>query len=551
MSEKSNVSTDTEMEDPVNVEEPVEEEVPVNVEECVAEANALKEQGNAAFKAADYPKAIEEYRKAVEWLDKLPAEVVEHDGMKSVLHSNISASYLGLADHDNAISAAEDALRWDAGNKKAQYRRALARFNSGYLDQAKSECQAMLEEDAGNSNAKMLLVKISERRKMILEQQKKTFGALFNKAEGLYKDRAEEMENKKQRRYDEYIKAQREKGEEELDFEAWERKEEEEEQKREAERIEKVKAEEAKKSGENKSDADKKRGEENSSEQPKSPTSDVASNKKPKQEESDVDEEDQKIIQETKKMGYCYFGKNKPEGNLTTTREPQKINTSSGGTYVNSKSISSWNSQGTTFEEKDMSQWCKEKLNEMLAEISYVHDPMEKNPDANIMELLSNISFDQPEDKENMQKLQKAAELMHRSTIKVTSVENLECDAEIALIRASRRYVFDFSCALNFELSISTPLDGGSLEGLGFPPNSGSGSDESSQASPTVYEGVLRLNEISSAMEKGKTYADCMAVRYKEALKPLHDEMLRGFMDDFKRVVSRKIEEFQGHFQKQ
>ncbi|GBE59077.1 tetratricopeptide repeat domain containing protein [Babesia ovata] len=539
MSEKSSSSS------PASSDIEVDE--PVDVQACVAEANSLKEQGNAAFKAADYSKAVEEYQKAVDRLSKLPSDVTEHDGMKSVLYSNISASYLGMADHEKAITAAEDALRWDPANKKAQYRRALARFNFGYLDEAKSECQAMIAEDASNSNARMLLVKISERQKQLREQQKKAFGGLFNKTGGLYVDRTEEMQQRKQRRFEDFNRERRDKGEDELDFEAWERKEEEEEQKREAERIEKVKAEEEKKRNEAKGD-DKKRNGVEASEEPKSPTAASAATKKPKQEESDMDEEDQKIIQETKKMGYCYFGKNKPEGNLTSSRVPQKIETDASSDTM-SRSLSSWNSKGTTYEEKDMSSWCRKALRDSLERASYENDPSQRDPSFNVMEMLSNvgsnlcdshtsqINIDKMNDAENMEKLEKLAMMIHRSSIKVISVDDLECEAQIALIRATRRYMFDFSCSLKFEASIDTAF------GAGY------SSDDESKAS--VYRGTLTMTEISSAMETGKTYSDYMRVSFEDDPKPEHTELMRCMMDKFKTSVCERIDAFLKKYQKQ
>ncbi|GFE53166.1 tetratricopeptide repeat-containing protein protein [Babesia ovis] len=502
----------------------------VNVEECVADANKLKEQGNAAFKSSNYDLAIEEYKKAIERLNKIPARNKDHNGMKSVLHCNLSASYLGIQDHMKAITSADDALRWDPGNKKALYRRALARFNGGYLDEAKKECQDMLSEDANNSNARMLLAKVNEKLKQVRAEQKKAFGSLFNKSGGLYQDRAKETQQRKKKSYDEYVRKQEEKGEVALDMEAWERLEEEEEKKREEERVEKVKAEE-----------EKKRNGGNDDDSPKNIGSSNSSNKKPKQEESDMDEEDQKIIQETKKMGYCYFGKNKPGGNLTSERTPQAVSTTPTPSRENpSRSISSWNSMGTTYEEKDMSSWCSDMLKETLARAAYENDPSDLDPSVNVMEMLSNINIDNINDSEGMDKLQNLAMMIHRSSIKVTSVDDMECDAQIALIRGTLRYMFDFSCVLKFKASINTEFDAANTD-----------QDESDDSQATVYEGMLELSELSSAMEKGKTYKDYMKAKFKDTLKPEHKDLLNCMVDKFKATVCERIDEFYAKYQEQ
>nr|BAN65620.1 tetratricopeptide repeat domain containing protein [Babesia bovis] len=506
MSEHSNDFSDSDVEETVKVEE------------CVSEANRLKEQGNAAFKSSNYQLAIDEYKRGIEWLDKLPSKNKDHNGLKSVLHCNLSACYLGIQEYRNAINSADESIRLDSGDKKALYRRALARFHGGYLDEAKEDCQSMLADDADNSNARMLLAKVNEKLKAARAQQKKAFGSLFNKSGGLYTDRARETQNRKQHNYDEYVRKQQESGGEVLAMADGERLEEEESKKREAERIEKVKAEEEKKRNGGKDDDDTT----------DTPGDSSSSKKKPKQQdESDMDEEDQKIIQETKKMGYCYFGKNKPGGNLTTERTPQVVSPVAVDTAT--RSLSSWNACGTTYEEKDMSSWCRDVLRENLLMASYKNDPSDGDPSVNVMEMLSNINID---DSGSMERLQDLATMVHRSSITVKSVDDMECDAQIALIRGTLRYMFDFSCTLVFTASIDTSVG-----------------SESSESNATVYEGALHLVELSSAMEKGKTYSDYMKVVFKDSLKPEHKDLMGCMVDKFKVSVCECIDAFYARYQ--
>lgn len=53
-------------------------------------------------------------------------------------------------------------------------------------------------------------------------------------------------------------------------------------------------------------------------------------------------------------------------------------------------------------------------------------------------------------------KLQKLAGLMCRSSVRPSSVEALEGDAQIAFIRGTRRYLFDFSCNVNLNIQVDT-----------------------------------------------------------------------------------------------
>nr|BAN66207.1 tetratricopeptide repeat domain containing protein [Babesia bovis] len=362
--------------------------------------------------------AIDEYKRGIEWLDKLPSKNKDHNGLKSVLHCNLSACYLGIQEYRNAINSADESIRLDSGNKKALYRRALARFHGGYLDEAKEDCQSMLADDADNSNARMLLAKVNEKLKAARAQQKKACGSLFNKSGGLYTDRDSETQNRKQHNYDEYVRKQQESGGEVLAMADWERLEEEESKKREDERI-----------------------------------------------------------------------------------------------------------------EKDMSSWCRDVLRENLLMASYKNDPSDGDPSVNVREMLSNINID---DSGSMERLQDLATMVHSSSITVKSVDDMECDAQIALIRGTLRYMFDFSCTLVFTASIDTYVG-----------------SESSESNATVYEGALHLVELSSAMEKGKTYSEYMKVVFKDSLKREHKDLMGCMVDKFKVSVCECIDAFYARYQQQ
>lgn len=119
-------------------------------------------------------------QEALKSLEKIPTDFEGCKSLKSVLYSNISASYLGISEPVKAISSASDALKWDSNNKKAQYRRALARFHAGYLEEAKNDCIKMITEDKDNNNARMLLAKVNQKIKMSNEMQKKVgFGGML------------------------------------------------------------------------------------------------------------------------------------------------------------------------------------------------------------------------------------------------------------------------------------------------------------------------------------------------------------------------------------
>lgn len=52
-------------------------------------------------------------------------------------------------------------------------------------------------------------------------------------------------------------------------------------------------------------------------------------------------------------------------------------------------------------------------------------------------------------------------------------------------------------------------------------------------------------------MEKGKSYSDCMKASYKDTIKAEHVELVRCMIDQFKSIVSDRINEFMKKYQMQ
>ncbi|CCH44638.1 Heat shock protein [Wickerhamomyces ciferrii] len=105
-------------------------------------ADELKAQGNAAFAAKDYEKAIEFFSKAIE------IAPTNH-----VLYSNRSASFASLKQFDKALQDAQKTIEINPTWAKGYSRVAAAYHGSNQLDDAEKSYQKALELDSSNKQA--------------------------------------------------------------------------------------------------------------------------------------------------------------------------------------------------------------------------------------------------------------------------------------------------------------------------------------------------------------------------------------------------------------
>ncbi|OEH75528.1 sperm-associated antigen related protein [Cyclospora cayetanensis] len=264
----------------------------------------------------------------------------------------------------------------------------------------------------------------------------------------------------------------------------------------------------------------------------------------------EVDEEDAAIINETKKMGYCYFRRNmtEEEKRLNAQNRPTKIQTeaSSPQTAVaaadqeklpEGKSISQWNSKGTTYEEKDVSPWARtrfaERLQEAAANCGSAGMP---SPEA-LLEVCRKateaLGSGGVKDEQAVQDVLKGC---YSTKIETLNVQDVSGDAHLAVVRGSRRVFFDMKCSIKLKVSCSSagplalPGDDNSVlkEGIGG------------------YEskGTLTLPDVSSADGSGMSWLQGCSVSLSSApsplLKPLVDEALAMY----KESVAEKIQAF-------
>ena len=99
--------------------------------------DSLKTEGNNLFKEKKYEEAIEKYMIA------LP--LVENEKEKSIIHSNISATYCKLENYGRALEHAAVATKVNSDWYKAWYRLSFVLYKLEKIDQAKKAIDKTLE----------------------------------------------------------------------------------------------------------------------------------------------------------------------------------------------------------------------------------------------------------------------------------------------------------------------------------------------------------------------------------------------------------------------
>lgn len=107
-------------------------------------ADEFKQQGNAAFAAKDYPKAIDLFTKAIE-----VSETPNH-----VLYSNRSACYTSSKQFAEALKDAQECVKISPNWSKGYNRVGAAQFGLAQLDEAEQSYKKALELDSSNKAAK-------------------------------------------------------------------------------------------------------------------------------------------------------------------------------------------------------------------------------------------------------------------------------------------------------------------------------------------------------------------------------------------------------------
>eukprot|EP00931_Biecheleriopsis_adriatica_P019444 TRINITY_DN13245_c0_g1_i4.p1 TRINITY_DN13245_c0_g1~~TRINITY_DN13245_c0_g1_i4.p1 ORF type:complete len:556 (-),score=182.69 TRINITY_DN13245_c0_g1_i4:130-1692(-) len=423
-------------------------------EERVAMAESAKEAGNALLKAGDAAGATAKYSEGVEIAEPLLEQKPEDIGEE--LQQRGTAVYLALRLNSaqacikqnnwvDAIEHANKVLLLEKDNTKALYRRGLAAVQldtEGRLEEARSDFARMVQLEPTNREAREQHQKAKERLKDLKQQEKERLSAAMKG--GLYQEQHKKL-GRLQASYDEEVKRRKEAGEDEISFEDWAKKEKEKQdelEKKQKEATEKKRKEEAAEEENRQWQADNasrvaEGQEELSLEDWRSDKAKKAAESRKaeqvvKMNEDELDEEDKKLLQETKSKGYYH-------GRLGTVLsndapKPQLVSENSDSQSAPSAGKGSQWNQGGTWEEKDVSSWAKDRIRAWLLDASV---------SSSDVELPSGSSGE--------------------VTAKVSKVKSLSGEAHIVYVRNQAKHGFNFEAELGFSISLGEDKHSGTL----------------------------------------------------------------------------------------
>lgn len=132
-------------------------------------ADQFKQEGNQAFAAKDYAKAIELFSKAIE-----VSETPNH-----VLYSNRSACYASSKDFAKALEDAKECVKINPSWAKGYNRLGAAHYGLGDLDEAEQSYKKALELDSSNKAAQDGLSQVHQTQQQRTQQPDMGLGNMF------------------------------------------------------------------------------------------------------------------------------------------------------------------------------------------------------------------------------------------------------------------------------------------------------------------------------------------------------------------------------------
>ena len=533
----------------------------------LTEALTFKEKGNEQFKNKEYTKASRSYKKGINQIKHLHSppsntntNTNNDEQITSLLislQSNLCMVYYKLENFIKTKEVADNILKnLDKQNSKALYRRGLSNYKLNRVLDAKQDLYQALQLSPKDKSIvkeyrivkKEYDVKMQKHQKD-KEKQKKALARAFSSSGGngstggdsssiLYNDKEEELKRKQQEKKEKELEAQKMKEKRKVDwedecvkrmsnnedavtFEEYEKeikdKEEEEEKAR-------------KKAKKHKEEQDRRTREAQRKER-----------RKLEEEGGDDDDDDDDILTETELRslrGYkktsdgrttSYFTREQTdeEKKLLGSIAPKKLEpvpvtttnynadesnlsmkTKASPRHTDSSisSSSAWNQAGT-WEEKDTSEWCNQALERFLKD--------------------SKVSVCLGDTEDSTSSVDAC----------VTKVKDLEGDASVAFVSGKKRFVFDYSTELSFEISCRVN-NGMDTEG------------DNNMKNLVIAKGSIGLPDISSASISDEDI-EVQIMKWKKAPKDQYEQQATECRNKLVDKVREQVHNFVLEFNSQ
>ncbi|CAM9993892.1 unnamed protein product [Scytosiphon promiscuus] len=271
------------------------------------------------------------------------------------------------------------------------------------------------------------------------------------------------------------------------------------------------------------------------------------------EDEMELDEDDLKIIQDTKKQGYCYFKRTLSEKDqqlLDAEQMKLRARVAAPATImekgVDTTDIgrSAWNDAGT-WEEVEKTEWCKGKLTEAFSKVAVTVGKDARSDPEFLLEKLGGFDFASITGDgaggegggKGLEALGQLKQTLAKLGAKVTSVEMVEADARVICVSNKIKHLFEFNTKVKFSLSID--------ESMGLPPKADQKASKDASLVKT-YDGTLEFPDITNAdVDNGRFEAE-PELKWEKGAKweKAYEDRVKTCVDDLKAGLLSALGEF-------
>jgi hypothetical protein len=178
-----------------------------------------------------------------------------------------------------------------------------------------------------------------------------------------------------------------------------------------------------------------------------------------------------------------------------------------------------------------MTSWAKDRLKQLCLEAAVTDEGVDvQNDPESLTKAMEGLDPSADPDA-GMQQLADLSAKFARIEAKVTKVKKLEGDAQIAVVRGTDRYLFDFNLQLDFEVNVDERAPG----------------TDGDDPPAKKFKGTLNFEELSNTTAENEWECN---VTWKTIPSPLYRPRVQKVTDMLRHNVFQKVEEFAEEYQK-